>query len=441
MMDQLDLVGRTAELARTYGIEYTSVMTRGSQYRVESLMSRLAHTQNFLLVSPSRESVARQPAMACLPLVMEPESCMYTSPVVVLDFQSLYPSMMIAYNLCFSTLLGRYQHFDECNDIPPQLGVTRQQHPPGLLREGNGELMPERLVITPNGFAFAPKSVRPGVLPRMLKELLATRVMVKAAMKRHPKSRKARLIPPSLLPASESPPLPSPVPLLRPSQFLSLPLYSPPLPFLCLPSAPPASIEGAITEVRLMPEPAAPLPAHMCPAFVCQVLQRVLNARQFALKMISNVTYGYTSAGFSGRMPCAELADAIVSSGRDTLERCIQMVNDHPTWGARVVYGDTDSMFVLLEGRSKEEAFRIGAEIAAAATAANPSPVMLKMEKVYLPCVLQTKKRRASDLPILVQSIIPSRLSSCTPSSFSSPPPLSLPAAPGSPCPFLSPCR
>lgn len=81
------------------------------------------------------------------------------------------------------------------------------------------------------------------------------------------------------------------------------------------------------------------------------MLQRVLNARQFALKMISNVTYGYTSAGFSGRMPCAELADAIVSSGRDTLERTIRMVNEHPAWGARVVYGDTDSLFVLLEGR------------------------------------------------------------------------------------------
>jgi DNA polymerase zeta len=42
------------------------------------------------------------------------------------------------------------------------------------------------------------------------------------------------------------------------------------------------------------------------------VRQRVLNARQFGLKMISNVTYGYTSAGFSGRMPFAELADSIV---------------------------------------------------------------------------------------------------------------------------------
>ena len=46
--------------------------------------------------------------------------------------------------------------------------------------------------------------------------------------------------------------------------------------------------------------------------WVMQVLQRILNARQFSLKLIANVTYGYTAAGFSGRMPCAELADSIV---------------------------------------------------------------------------------------------------------------------------------
>lgn len=50
-------------------------------------------------------------------------------------------------------------------------------------------------------------------------------------------------------------------------------------------------------------------------------------------------------------------------------------------------------MFVHLEGRTREEAFRIGQEIAASVTAMNPTPVTLKMEKVYHPCVLLTKKR------------------------------------------------
>ncbi len=31
-------------------------------------------------------------------------------------------------------------------------------------------------------------------------------------------------------------------------------------------------------------------------------LYKLLNARQYSLKLICNVTYGYTSAGFSGRM-------------------------------------------------------------------------------------------------------------------------------------------
>jgi hypothetical protein len=38
--------------------------------------------------------------------------------------------------------------------------------------------------ISPNGVAFADKGMRPGALPRMLSEILDTRVMIKGAMKR-----------------------------------------------------------------------------------------------------------------------------------------------------------------------------------------------------------------------------------------------------------------
>lgn len=44
-----------------------------------------------------------------LPLILEPHSRLYTDPLIVLDFQSLYPSMIIAYNYCFSTCLGRVE--------------------------------------------------------------------------------------------------------------------------------------------------------------------------------------------------------------------------------------------------------------------------------------------------------------------------------------------
>jgi hypothetical protein len=48
---------------------------------------------------------------------------------------------------------------------------------------------------------------------------------------------------------------------------------------------------------------------------------------------------GYTAANFSGRMPLPDLADAIVSSGRDTLLRAIALVHANPAWGAKARRG------------------------------------------------------------------------------------------------------
>eukprot|EP00892_Ulva_mutabilis_P005116 jgi/Ulvmu1/2977/UM015_0017.1 len=307
MLDQLDLVNRTAELAKTFGIDFYSVISRGSQYRVESMLARLAHTQNYLLISPTKEQVGAQPAMEAMPLVMEPESRFYHDPVLVLDFQSLYPSIVIAYNLCYSTCLGKPSHCAPSTTHPIRFGVYRYRPPEGALPTSIGDV-----IVSGNGLGFVSPRVRPGVLPRLLREILETRVMVKAAMK----------------------------------------------------------------ECRND-----------------SVLRRRFNARQFALKLIANVTYGYTAAGFSGRMPMAELADAIVGTARATLEATIDFINSHAAWRARVVYGDTDSVFVHLPGRTREEAFRVGSEIAKAITARNPSPIKLKFEKVYMGSILQTKKR------------------------------------------------
>jgi DNA polymerase zeta len=53
---------------------------------------------------------------------------------------------------------------------------------------------------------------------------------------------------------------------------------------------------------------------------VSPAILRQLEARQLALKYVANVTYGYTSATFSGRCAMPLLADAIVECGRRTLK-------------------------------------------------------------------------------------------------------------------------
>ncbi|EHK22518.1 uncharacterized protein TRIVIDRAFT_191274 [Trichoderma virens Gv29-8] len=303
ILESNELISRTSEQARLLGVDFFSVFSRGSQFKVESIMFRIAKPENFMLVSPSRKQVGQQNALECLPLVMEPQSAFYSSPLIVLDFQSLYPSVMIAYNYCYSTFLGRITDWRGKS----KMGFSEYKRQDGLL-----SLLGDHINIAPNGMMYVKAEVRKSLLAKMLTEILETRIMVKSGMKQDQDDK---------------------------------------------------------------------------------TLQQLLNNRQLALKLLANVTYGYTSASFSGRMPCSEIADSIVQTGRETLERATAYIHSVERWGAEVVYGDTDSLFIYLKGRSRDEAFAIGQEIAQAITERNPKPIKLKFEKVYHPCVLLAKKR------------------------------------------------
>jgi DNA polymerase I len=78
---------------------------------------------------------------------------------------------------------------------------------------------------------------------------------------------------------------------------------------------------------------------------------QVLDARQKAVKVITNATYGY--AGWIGarwyRKPVAEAASAW---GRHTILTAIGMAKNA---GLKVVYGDTDSLFISYEEKKTEE--------------------------------------------------------------------------------------
>lgn len=304
LLETQNIIGKTIEQARLIGIEFYSVLYRGSQYKVESFLIRLCKSESFLLISPSRKQVRDQKALECIPLVMEPSSAFYNSPLLVLDFQSLYPSIVMAYNYCYSTMLGRVQTLGLKDN---RIGTTTIDIPPDLLT-----LISDYVTVSPNGIAFVKKELRKSILAKMLKDILATRFLMKDTMNQ----------------------------LKDDHDVVSM-----------------------------------------------------LDNRQAALKLLANVTYGYTAASFSGRMPCSDIADSIVQTGRETLERAIEFIESTKKWGAKVVYGDTDSLFVYLPGKSRSDAFKIGKEIAKEITMKNPKPVELKFEKVYHPCFLVTKKR------------------------------------------------
>ncbi|GBG25901.1 DNA polymerase zeta catalytic subunit [Hondaea fermentalgiana] len=318
----LDVVTKVAEYAKLLGMDFFSAMTRGSQFQVEAVMVRVAKPRNFVMPSPSRDQVASQPGLEIIALNLEPVSNMYVDPVAVLDFRSLYPSVIISHNLCFSTFVGKV---DKSGALVQEAGVfarhtcDRGAYPTrsDILRLlGRNEIF-----IAGNGACFLKKSVREGVLPCMLREILFTRFAIKDGLKK-------------------------------------------------------------------------------CAREGWDSWRRVLDARQLALKMLANVTYGYTAASYSGRMPMSALADAIVVTGKQALETSMREVQSprspwRPVCPSKplVVYGDTDSLFVQLPNCKLSSAFHIAHWICEHMTMQFPHPMKLQFEKVYMPCMLVSKKR------------------------------------------------
>lgn len=303
-----ELITKNTESSRLIGIDFNSNFYRGSQFKVESILLRFAKLENVLLNSPTKLQVHKMRALEQIPLIMEPESNFYKSPLLVLDFQSLYPSIMIAYNYCYSTILCKLHGFNPhknnlgyLNHVPLHPFLIDVLNKQGCLN------------ISPNGYVFVNQKFRKSILSKMLSEILTMRINIKRFLNTFKKEDYPQLY-------------------------------------------------------------------------------KVFNSRQMALKLIANVTYGYASATYSGRMPNSDIADAIVSTGREILTQSIDMI-EQSGFGAKVVYGDTDSLFVYLPGKSLPDAFEIGEILAKKITEKFPDPIKLKFEKVYHPCVLLSKKR------------------------------------------------
>lgn len=114
---------------------------------------------------------------------------------------------------------------------------------------------------------------------------------------------------------------------------------------------------------------------------------RVLDARQKAVKVITNASYGY--AGWIGaRWYIKPVAEAATAFGRHIILTAIKMAESE---GLTVVYGDTDSIFIKYE---KEKVERLTAKIC------EKLGLEIKPDKVYTRIFFtEAKKRYAGLLP------------------------------------------
>lgn len=112
---------------------------------------------------------------------------------------------------------------------------------------------------------------------------------------------------------------------------------------------------------------------------------RVLDARQKAVKVITNASYGY--AGWTGaRWYIKPVAEAATAWGRHTILNAIDMAKKE---GLKVVYGDTDSIFIgheanKIEKLTNEIEKKLGLEI--------------KPDKIYVRIFFTEAKKRYAGL-------------------------------------------
>lgn len=158
LVEKLMYMYNYVEMARVTGVPMSYLLARGQSVKVFSQILRKARTRGLVVPNIKRggdtgDGVAYEGAT-----VLEPEAGYYAKPVATLDFASLYPSIMMAHNLCYTTL------------VPRQFASSFNTG------EGGNALR------TPNGDTFVKPSLQSGLLPEILSELLAARKRAKKEM-------------------------------------------------------------------------------------------------------------------------------------------------------------------------------------------------------------------------------------------------------------------
>lgn len=152
LMDKLSCLENYTEMARVTGVPFNFLLSRGQQIKFISQLFRKALEQKLVIPNIKSQKSDEQYEGAT---VIEPTRGYYDVPIATLDFASLYPSIIQAHNLCYTTLLDK-----------------KLIEPFGLVKD-------EDYIVTPNGDLFVTAKQRKGLLAQILEELLSARKQAK----------------------------------------------------------------------------------------------------------------------------------------------------------------------------------------------------------------------------------------------------------------------
>ncbi|EGV65370.1 DNA polymerase delta catalytic subunit [Yamadazyma tenuis ATCC 10573] len=156
LVEKLMCLVNYTEMARVTGVPFSYLLSRGQQIKVISQLFRKCLEQDIVIPNMKSEGTNEEYEGAT---VIEPSRGYYDVPITTLDFSSLYPSIMMAHNLCYTTLLNK--------QTIKTFGLNEDDY-----------------ILTPNGDYFVKDNKRQGILPTILNELLTARKKAKADLKK-----------------------------------------------------------------------------------------------------------------------------------------------------------------------------------------------------------------------------------------------------------------
>ena len=292
LMKKLFTIENLVEMSKATWVPLSFLSERGQQIKVFSQIAKAAREMGFLIPSwidsmavlkklnpgKTEEELTKFEGAT----VLEAQTGAYFRPIVALDFASLYPSIMMAHNMCYSTLV-----MDSKYDNLP--GVVYEQHGPYRFAQG-----------------------APSLLPKILADLKEFRKQAKKDMKTKPE------------------------------------------------------------------------------------LASIYNGKQLAYKISMNSVYGFTGA-LKGMLSCLPIASSVTRRGREMIQTSKEYVEEHFP-GAKVRYGDTDSIMVEFDETDLNKCWALGERASEQVTALFKKPNDLELEKIYWPYILYSKKRYAAKM-------------------------------------------
>ena len=143
LMNKLLSIFTSVELARVCHVPMNYLLNRGQQIRVFSQLLHKANKRNMIIpaVRSAKADTKYEGAT-----VINPKANYYRNPIPTLDFASLYPSIMIAHNLCYSTLVKDSQKLsvDDYDESPTQAKFVKSHVFHGVLPDILKELIDAR---------------------------------------------------------------------------------------------------------------------------------------------------------------------------------------------------------------------------------------------------------------------------------------------------------